>query len=74
MERKTSRRAAEDAPYEIGYCKPPKHTRFKPGQSGHPSGRPPGQLNFRTAVRGALTHRLQNGRDHTSDLQQSSQG
>ena len=58
MERKTSRRAAEDAPYEIGYCKPPKHTRFKPGQSGHPSGRPRGQLNFRTAVRGALKEKI----------------
>lgn len=24
----------------IGYGKPPKHTRFKPGQSGNPRGRP----------------------------------
>ena len=40
MKRKPSRRAAEDAPYEIGYCKPPKHTRFKPGQSGNPRGGP----------------------------------
>jgi hypothetical protein len=23
----------------VGYCKPPKHTRFKPGQSGNPRGR-----------------------------------
>jgi hypothetical protein len=58
MERKPSRRAVEDAPYEIGYCKPPKHTRFKPGQSGHPSGRPPGQRNFRTAVREALKEKI----------------
>ena len=58
MERKPSRRAAEDAPYEIGYCKPPKHTRFKPGQSGHPSGRPRGQRNFRTAVREALKEKI----------------
>ena len=27
----------EDA---FGYCKPPKHSRFKPGQSGNPRGRP----------------------------------
>ena len=47
-----------DSPYEIGYCKPPKHTRFKPGQSGHPSGRPRGQLNFRTAVREALKEKI----------------
>ena len=26
--------------YEIGYKKPPKHTQFKPGQSGNPKGRP----------------------------------
>lgn len=25
--------------YEVGYCKPPVATRFKPGQSGNPSGR-----------------------------------
>jgi len=26
------------APYAVGYGKPPVHTRFKPGQSGNPSG------------------------------------
>lgn len=26
--------------YEVGYGKPPKHTRFKKGVSGNPSGRP----------------------------------
>jgi hypothetical protein len=26
--------------YEIGYGKPPKDSRFKPGQSGNPKGRP----------------------------------
>jgi Family of unknown function (DUF5681) len=58
MTRKPSRPAAEDAPYEIGYGKPPKHTRFKPGQSGHSSGRPRGQRNFRTAVREALKEKI----------------
>ena len=58
MTRKPSRPAAEDAPYEIGYGKPPKRTRFKPGQSGHPSGRPRGQRNFRTAVREALKEKI----------------
>ncbi len=28
----------------IGYGKPPKHSRFKPGQSGNPKGRPKGKL------------------------------
>ena len=26
--------------YEVGYGKPPVHTRFRKGQSGNPSGRP----------------------------------
>ncbi|MDP8997992.1 MAG: DUF5681 domain-containing protein [Pseudomonadota bacterium] len=28
--------------YEIGFAKPPVATRFKPGQSGNPKGRPKG--------------------------------
>ena len=46
------------APYEIGYCKPPKHTRFKPGQSGNPQGRTRGQRNFGTAVRDAANRKI----------------
>lgn len=26
--------------YKVGYRKPPKHSQFKPGRSGNPSGRP----------------------------------
>ena len=72
-----------DAPYEIGYGKPPKHTQFKPGQSGNSKGRPRGQRNFRTAVRDALKRKSPSGRatGHARsqngaiirDLQQSSQ-
>jgi hypothetical protein len=40
--------------YEVGYGKPPKHTRFKPGQSGNPSGRPKGVANLRTDVEKVL--------------------
>lgn len=29
-----------DAPYSVGYGKPPKHGQFKPGKSGNPKGRP----------------------------------
>ena len=54
MKRKPSHRATDDAPYEIGYCKPPKHTQFKPGQSGNRKGRPKGTQNFTTIAR----HRL----------------
>ncbi|MCE1236102.1 MAG: DUF5681 domain-containing protein [Hyphomicrobiales bacterium] len=30
----------DDDDYEVGYRKPPEHTRFKPGRSGNPKGRP----------------------------------
>ncbi len=34
--------------YEVGYKKPPKHIRFRPGQSGNPRGRPKGTKNLKT--------------------------
>ena len=38
---------------EVGYCRPPKRTQFKPGQSGNPRGRPKGSRNFATEVQEA---------------------
>ena len=58
MTRNPPRRAGKDEPYEVGYGKPPKHTQFKPGQSGNSKGRPRGQRNFRTAVRDALKEKI----------------
>jgi hypothetical protein len=34
--------------YKVGYKRPPLHTRFKPGQSGNPSGRAKGAKNLKT--------------------------
>lgn len=34
--------------YSVGYGRPPMSTRFKPGQSGNPKGRPRGTRNLRT--------------------------
>ena len=30
----------------VGYCRPPEHSRFWPGQSGNPLGRPKNNLSF----------------------------
>lgn len=37
-----------DDEYDVGYGKPPTHTRFRPGQSGNPRGRPRGSKNLAT--------------------------
>jgi hypothetical protein len=34
----------------VGYKRPPPHTRFRPGHSGNPSGRPKRKPTFRTAL------------------------
>lgn len=36
---------SDRAPYDVGYGKPPEVTRFKPGKSGNPKGRPKGKRN-----------------------------
>ena len=44
--------------YEVGYGKPPRHTRFKKGQSGNPRGRPRGAKNLPTLLSEALNERV----------------
>jgi uncharacterized protein DUF5681 len=35
---------------DVGYKRPPAHTRFRPGRSGNPSGRPKRRPSFRAAL------------------------
>jgi hypothetical protein len=51
--------------YEVGYGKPPRRTRFQPGTSGNPGGRPRGSKNSATLLAEALKERVaitENGR------------
>src|SRR5437899_7315149 len=38
--------SARPADYPVGYGKPPRHTRFRKGESGNPRGRPKGSESF----------------------------
>lgn len=42
----------------VGYKRPPKHTRFKPGQSGNPKGRPKYSRNLKTEFLEELGERI----------------
>ena len=43
--------------YEVGYGKPPKHTRFQSGQSGNPKGRDKGKKGLKTDLAAELDAR-----------------
>ena len=40
--------------YKVGPRKPPRHSQFKPGQSGNPGGKKKGSQNFSTILREEL--------------------
>jgi len=45
-------------PARIGYCSPPVHSQFKPGQSGNPSGRARGSQNLKTLFNKVLDEEI----------------
>jgi hypothetical protein len=49
---------ASQAPVKVGYCNPPVHTRFKPGESGNPSGRAKGSQNLKTLFNKVLDEEI----------------
>jgi hypothetical protein len=62
-----------DKNYEVGYCRPPKHTQFRPGQSGNPAGRRKGLHNLKTDVKRTLAMPVKvkgAGRTRTSSTQE----
>ena len=59
---------------DIGYGKPPVATRFKPGKSGNPKGRPKGSLNLATDLSAELGEQItvrEGGRQHRISKQRA---
>jgi Family of unknown function (DUF5681) len=54
-----SNSAAPKAPeYSVGYGRPPIHSRYKPGRSGNPEGRPKGSCNVKTDLKKVYTDKI----------------
>ena len=57
--------AGPDAGNRVGYGRPPTHSRFQPGRSGNPRGRPPGVKSLSDIVRKIVRQKVtvtENGR------------
>lgn len=54
-------KATKITPYDVGYGKPPKSTRFKKGQSGHSRGRHRGDENLMSIFKRVVSRRVKVG-------------
>lgn len=52
------RRPSQPPDYEVGYGRPPESTRFQPGRSGNPRGRPRKQMTAGALLQQALSRRV----------------
>lgn len=71
--RRRPKKVDNDA-YDVGYGKPPAHSRFRPGQSGNPAGRKKGVRNLKTDVMRVLTAPVkvkQEGKTRTGSTQEA---
>jgi hypothetical protein len=55
VDRQRSGFMADDDDDRVGFGRPPKASRFRPGQSGNPGGRPKGSRNLLTDLRAELS-------------------
>jgi len=54
-----AKKKAASSTYDVGYGKPPSHTRFKAGTSGNPRGRPKGTKNLATLVKNVFSRKVE---------------
>jgi hypothetical protein len=57
--RRPATRPGSPTTYSVGYSRPPREHRFKPGQSGNPKGRPKGKKNTATVLREILDRKVE---------------
>jgi hypothetical protein len=54
--------------YDVGYGRPPKGHRFRPGQSGNPRGRPKGTHNVSSSLRKVASQKVRVNGKNGSEL------
>lgn len=50
--------AEENDDDQVGYCKPPRHSRFPKGKSGNPRGRPRGARGLKAELKAEMNERV----------------